>query len=126
MSAALAAGSMHVRPATVIDAVDSAEIDPRAALCSGCVFDGLQEPRPSSTAEPPAVPPPIFPPVKPAAGSNVADRLPTILAPGSCAPALVRPAIAPLSYTLENAPTVSRPLVSIRNAPFTTPTLSVV
>src|SRR3954462_12263465 len=74
MSADLFDGRLQVRPATVTDAVDSAEMAPRAALCSGCVSEGLHEPRPSSTAEPPLVPPPIFEPdANPEAGSNVAD-----------------------------------------------------
>src|SRR3954453_14945005 len=127
ISADLFDGRLQVRPATVIDAADSAETAPRAALCSGCVCVGLHEPRPSSTAEPPFVPPPIFEPAaKPEAGSNVADRLPRIFAPGSCARAVASPAIAPLSYTVEKAPTVSRPLTSMRKAPWTVPTLSVV
>src|SRR4029079_13303840 len=65
MSADLLDGRLQVRPATVTDAIDNAEIAPRAALCSCVGCEGLHEPRPSSTAEPPVVSPPNMPPAMP-------------------------------------------------------------
>src|SRR3954462_14650013 len=73
-SADLSAGIAHVRPATVTEAVESAEITPRASLFCGRFAAGRQPLAvPISTADPAAVAPPIFPAVKPVAGSNVAD-----------------------------------------------------
>jgi hypothetical protein len=81
----------------VIELVESAEMVPCASLFSAVVFDGLQEPAPNSTAEPPAVPPPSLPPVKPDAAEKVADRFASSLVFDACALPTARPAIAPWS-----------------------------
>ena len=97
-SADLSDGIAHVRPATVIELAESAEIVPRASLFSGRVSDGLQPPAElSSTAEPPAVPPPSLPLVKPVAAAKPADRFAISFALGSCARPTARPAMFPWS-----------------------------
>ena len=73
-SADLSAGIAQVSPATVIEVVESAETVPWASLFSDVVPDGLHEPGPTSTAEPPLVPPPSLAPVNPDAAENVAER----------------------------------------------------
>ena len=84
----------------------------------------MQDPGPTSTAEPPEVPP-ILPLVKPVAASNVAETFASSAVFDSCARPTARPATEPLSYTAEKSPRVSLPDASTRNEPETVPTLSV-
>jgi len=85
-AADLSAGIAHVRPATLMDVVESAEMTPRASLFSGRLGAGRQPfALLTSAAEPAAVPPPILPPWNPVAGSNVAETFATSFALGSCA-----------------------------------------
>src|SRR5690348_12761931 len=78
--AARLAGTVHVRPATVIDAEEIAETAPSAVLvCAGgclgggCLL-GAQLAGDSSMADPP-LPPPILPLLNPALGEKLAERL---------------------------------------------------
>src|SRR3954447_15912471 len=97
IAADLSAGIAQVRPATVIDVPDSAEIVPRAELFSWVGSAGLQPLLPTSTAEPPSVPPPSLPFVNPVAGSKAAERFASRAVFDSCARPTARPAILPWS-----------------------------
>src|SRR5262249_54541269 len=90
--AASAEGTVHVRPATVIELDETADTVPRASLRSTAGLLGAHLPGPSSIAEPPEVPPPSFPPVKPPALLNPADRFPSSATAGD---AFARPAARP-------------------------------
>ena len=88
-------GIEQVKPATVIETCESAEIVPFAALVSTPGFD-RQVPGPTSTAEPPAELP-IFPSVKPPLEVKPAEMLASSLACGVRAWPRAKPASAPWS-----------------------------
>src|SRR5262249_48749081 len=101
-----AGGTVHVRPATVIDVPVFALTVPRAALCWWIVGLGLQVRGVGSTAAPP-LEPPSFPFVKPPELLKPADRFATRRVGGSCACPSARPAIVPPLKTVSNWACVS-------------------